>query len=1501
MRVMSGWAALFLCVSVTAACGGDPRPTPTDGGPTADAGDGGRLPDGGDGGMRRDGGGDAGACAGRALCDVAGSTCDTDTLVVCAADADGCLVETRTGCGATGEVCNAPAGGDAACVDPCSLLAPETVCLTDGERTCSGYVLSTCAPNADGCLVLTVEDCAASPGGVCDTTGAMPVCALPADPCAAIPAAERCASAGTSCDVGSLVTCAPNAFGCLVTTTTDCTARTGGACDASGAAATCTATDACAGVMQCAAAGTSCDGPSLVVCAPDAFGCLIETRTVCTDAAFGFCDAAATPAPTCATAATDPCLGVTTCGSAPARACTDRGTLTVCVPNAFGCYVSTDTSCAAGSEVCDATGGTATCVDPCSLITTCASATSCASNTLVTCTADADGCLVESARAPCAYICDAASSPAACVDPYCPEAQPTVLDCASGTVTGTTLGGTTAIATNCDGNSNYDGAERIYRFRNSGADRVAVQIVATRGAASGDFDLFVWDGGDGTNVCTTTAGTDICLDSSTGVSATETVNFFGEPGQTEYVAYDIYSGAATTSDYSFAVTCIPLVCGDGILAPGETCDDGNTAASDGCSTTCTVEAGFGCTGTTPSVCTPLCGNGVVNVGETCDDGGITSGNGCSATCAIEAGYGCSGAPSVCVTLPANVVCGGATAVSATTSITGENIAYGGTRPTGTGCGGGSGTKGLFYSMTIPALTAVTIEVTPTFDAVLIAKDSCAATTCGFMRDDPELGTIVNNTASPITQIVAVSAYGSSTTSGTYDISFTYVPFVCGNGVLEGTEVCDDGGILPGDGCSATCTLEPGYICSGAPSVCATSATNGTCATAAVITGTDAYTGEATIGGGAKPTGTGCGFGTGVNTLYYSVTVPPMTNVNVVTTPAAGSDIVLAVEDACGAAACLLYSDSAPERTTLSNATATAFTRIVAIRPYASTTQALFDVAFTYVPFVCGNGLFEGAESCDDGNLVAGDGCSATCTVETNYVCTNTTPSVPSVCRLASPAGFCATGTVVTGTSTLTAQASAAGGPRPSGTGCGTNASNNAIYYSVQIPPSTRVVAQTTPAAGSDIVLLTEDACGDAACTYRTDSAPEQGTLINSTASTVTRIVAVHPWSATGVATWSIAFTYVTFVCGNGVLEGPETCDDGNAVAGDGCTACAQDAGFACIGAPSVCALASANAFCASAELITGSTLYTGESTAGGGVRPTGTGCGFGAGARALWYSVTVPPGKVVMVQTTPLASSDLVLFTQNTCAETACVSYTDSAPEGVTLTNATATAFTRLVGVRSYGTGVSTFNISFTYVNVPTPATPITAACIDISTSPANTYTVAGATDDATTAITALPIPFTFFGTTITHWSMNSNGLLQLWTSATGTPSTAFSNAAIPSTSTPNNFIAPLWDDMSIGALLGGGTGSTRTATVGSGPSRIQVFEWSASHFAADNLRFQVQLNETSNVIEIHYCSTGTGSSAATGSSATIGIENASGGLGVQTSYNTGASAVTGTGYRYTP
>src|SRR5262245_33455375 len=42
---------------------------------------------------------------------------------------------------------------------------------------------------------------------------------------------------------------------------------------------------------------------------------------------------------------------------------------------------------------------------------------------------------------------------------------------------------------------------------------------------------------------------------------------------------------------------------------------------------------------------------------------------------------------------------------------------------------------------------------------------------------------------------------------------------CGDGVIDGSEKCDDGNPSNGDGCSSSCQVEAGFDCKGTPSEC----------------------------------------------------------------------------------------------------------------------------------------------------------------------------------------------------------------------------------------------------------------------------------------------------------------------------------------------------------------------------------------------------------------------------------------------------------------------------------------------------------------------------------------------------------------------------------------------------------------------------------------------------------------------------------------------------------
>jgi fibro-slime domain-containing protein len=83
-----------------------------------------------------------------------------------------------------------------------------------------------------------------------------------------------------------------------------------------------------------------------------------------------------------------------------------------------------------------------------------------------------------------------------------------------------------------------------------------------------------------------------------------------------------------------------VVCGDGRVSGKEACDDKNTTAGDGCSADCAaVEPGWACSA--PGVrCHPKCGDGRMTGWEECDDGNVATGDGCTEACKLEPGYAC---------------------------------------------------------------------------------------------------------------------------------------------------------------------------------------------------------------------------------------------------------------------------------------------------------------------------------------------------------------------------------------------------------------------------------------------------------------------------------------------------------------------------------------------------------------------------------------------------------------------------------------------------------------------------------------------------------------------------------------------------------------------------------------------------------------------------------------------------------------------------------------------
>lgn len=149
--------------------------------------------------------------------------------------------------------------------------------------------------------------------------------------------------------------------------------------------------------------------------------------------------------------------------------------------------------------------------------------------------------------------------------------------------------------------------------------------------------------------CQSSAGaTSYCGDSLTDGTHGEVCDDGASNGATS-CSYGVMSCAVCAGDCKSNPAGTTIYCGDGVKNGAEGCDlgtdNGKTACTYGptscdvCSASCVLSAGTA----------SYCGDGKIDAadGETCDDGNSAAGEGCSAACVVEAGYSCAGTPSSC--------------------------------------------------------------------------------------------------------------------------------------------------------------------------------------------------------------------------------------------------------------------------------------------------------------------------------------------------------------------------------------------------------------------------------------------------------------------------------------------------------------------------------------------------------------------------------------------------------------------------------------------------------------------------------------------------------------------------------------------------------------------------------------------------------------------------------------------------------------------------------------
>jgi len=149
--------------------------------------------------------------------------------------------------------------------------------------------------------------------------------------------------------------------------------------------------------------------------------------------------------------------------------------------------------------------------------------------------------------------------------------------------------------------------------------------------------------------------------------------------------------------------------------------------------------------------------------------------------------------------------------------------------------------------------------------------------------------------------------------------------------------------------------------------------------------------------------------------------------------------------------------------------------------------------------------------------------------------------------------------------------------------------------------------------------------------------------------------------------------------------------------------------------------------------------------------------------------------------------------------------------------------------------------------------------------------------DDASTSV-ALPFEFPFYDGSYSTAYVATNGFMNFLGA-----STAYSNTAIPNSTAPNGAVYPFWDDLRMDAQSG-----LYTATTTVEGQQAFTVEWRNVYplsSATTRFSFSATLLADGTIV------TGYGPGAATdrtkGSSASIGIENASGTIGYQYAFNT--------------
>jgi hypothetical protein len=685
---------------------------------------------------------------------------------------------------------------------------------------------------------------------------------------------------------------------------------------------------------------------------------------------------------------------------------------------------------------------------------------------------------------------------------------------------------------------------------------------------------------------------------------------------------------------------------------------------------------------------------------------------------------------------------------------------------------------LYYRVNVPAYTALTVTATPDastpgYDPALRAFNACGATpACLGAANTAGAGAaeslrLGNATASPTEVYFSVAGATSSSTTGVFALSATTSP----------------------------------------------AAANGVCAAATTLTPGTPLTGQNCLGGSAGSTQ--CTTSYEGRALYYKVTVPPLTALNVTVTPEGTGNLfnpTLRVASTCEAATCLASVNV--------NGAGLAESSLVENRSSAPV---------DYLVTVAGS------------TPTSGEG-PFTLSAESEQIVQNTA---------------CLSGEPLVNGSVYVNQDLSRGGDAQSGTSCFVSAART-LWYSAVIPARHVLSVRAQPQGPWDPAIRILSACSSTSCLAGSANfsanvlfGPEVLAYTNTGTNPLPVVINVTSASATllgrfdleariappintfpPVTTNDACATGTTPITGSTSLYGT-TADATNtlAITSSGCSGLSSTAN----GAQTYLVTVPAGQRL--------SALATPLSNYNIGIRLY-EGCPGASGAVCLTHSdKTSLPG-----------AAEAFTFTNTSSADTTLTLLVGSASSSASFKGPYALSLE--IGPGRYA------------VNTGSPA-----ACTDMTN--ATTLVMAGTGGDTWSVPQEMPFSFQYFGKPVRSFVAATDGYISLsettraW-AATGTLTNA--NVALPFPMPANGMVAPFWDDL--GEVIAGAN-APRVLVTGSAPSRKLTVQWNMRlSIVSGALRFQAQFDETTNAVAFHYCSIPAGSGSYDGASATIGLES---------------------------